>query len=220
VSGEEHKVTGYYLSDEHDLCVLTVAADLKDTAPLASSAPDVYSDAIITGHPALLPNIITRGHFGGRLIVEVMTGARKCTEEEKQDPKKGPFCELFGVIPVIKAYEAMVVSATIMPGSSGSAILNSSGRISGVAFAGSGTIGYALAVPYESVRNFLSKEMKTKQKEGKIRPWDNASRQEDDRFISRAKAEEIVRSTCERKMKEQKKEPICDSIMGVVNGKQ
>jgi hypothetical protein len=53
-----------------------------------------------------------------------------------------------------------LVTATISPGSSGSAVYNSDMELSGVVFAGSGDLGYAWTVPYEYVRGFLLKESK------------------------------------------------------------
>ena len=153
-NGREHAVTSYKMSKEHDLCLITVSSDLGISTALAHKAPSLYSAAAISGHPTLLPNIITRGHFSHHVMAEVMTGFRQCTAEDLNGPN-AILCALAGGIPLIQRYEAQVVSATIMPGSSGSAIFNDKGEISGLVFAGSGTIGYAMAVPYESVAHFL-----------------------------------------------------------------
>jgi hypothetical protein len=86
---------------------------------------------------------------------------RECTKDEAKHEDLGFICFFFGGLPQIRTYEAVLVTATIMPGSSGSAIYNSSKELSAVVFAGSGDIGYAFAVPYEYVRNFLNEEVKT-----------------------------------------------------------
>jgi len=52
-----------------------------------------------------------------------------------------------------------LVTATIMPGSSGSGVFNEDMELSGLAFAGSGDLGYAWTVPYEDMMYFLNKEL-------------------------------------------------------------
>lgn len=209
VNGEEHNVTGYYLSDEHDLCLVTVAADLKHSVSIAGSAPNLYEEATITGHPGLMPNIINKGEFGGRMIINIMTGLRRCTEKDLENPEKRFYCLMFGGLPVIKTYEAMSVSATIMPGSSGSAILNSNNELSGVVFAGNSRgLSYALAVPYEAVRNFLSREMKTKQK---LRPWEDESLNVSEESVSSGLLETIDK-VCRDPEHKEKVSKICSKI--------
>lgn len=154
--GQEHAVVGYLKSKDHDLCMISVAADLHVNTEIASRAPEYYSKAAISGHPALLPTVVTHGHFSGRKIISVVTGIKKCTDE---DLKANPLmCVFVGGIPQLKSYEAQLVTATIQGGSSGSAVFNEDGEIAGLVFAGSGTIGYAFIVPYESVYNFVTNE--------------------------------------------------------------
>lgn len=173
VSGEEHIVTGYVPDSEHDLCVLSVASDLKNSIKIAKSAPSLYAPATITGHPALMPNVITNGHFGGRQIISIMVGVRRCTEKDLKDPQMGPFCMFFGLAPIIRHFESQIVTATIMPGSSGSAVLNGDGELSGLVFAGNAQgLSYAYIVPFESVRNFLNNDARILTELGqKERPW-------------------------------------------------
>lgn len=158
--GSEHMVIRYYLSDVHDLCVVQVAADLKNTVKVRKDAPAVYEPALVTGHPALMPNIITNGHFGGKQIIPLMVGVRKCKESDFKNRESAPFCMFFGVVPVIKNYESQVLSATIMKGSSGSPVLDKEGKLAGVVFAGNADgLSYSYIVPAESVINFLNDEL-------------------------------------------------------------
>ncbi len=154
-------ITGLKRSKVHDLCLVTVAADLGLSTEVSSRAPDPHSGAAISGHPGLLPNIVTRGHFSQHKIIEVMTGIRKCTDEEIQGDL-GIFCIMMGGLPEIHRYDSVVVSATIKPGSSGSAVFNDEGQIAGLAFAGSGgnSPEYAYAVPLESIANFVLREQR------------------------------------------------------------
>lgn len=158
-SGHQYMVTAYKKSKLHDLCLVTVAANLDVDTKLASSAPDNYDYAMVSGHPSLLPTVVTYGHFSSHMIVQVLTEITPCKEE---DVKNEPLmCLFFGGIPKITTYEAQLVTATIQPGSSGSAVYNSSGELSALVFAGSGQLGYAMVVPYEFVAEFLVYEQYT-----------------------------------------------------------
>ncbi len=181
VSGEEHLVTGYITDVEHDLCALTVAADLKNSIAIADEAPKTYSEGTITGHPALMPNIITKGHFGGREIISLVVGIRKCKDSDMENPQLAPFCSFFGVVPIIRSYESQVVSATIMGGSSGSAVLNEQGELSGLVFAGNARgLSYAYIVPFEAVKNFTASAIGQVTMGMKDRPWLGEEEEETD----------------------------------------
>ena len=149
----------FQVSDVHDLCLITTSSNFHVNTVLADVAPEPYDDAIVSGHPHLLPNIITRGHFSQKEIVQVITGFRLCTIEDVTGGENAEYCQSLGFVPLIKSYEAQVVSATIMPGSSGSAVFNSNGEIAGLVFAGSGEFGYGMIVPYEYVSTFFDIEL-------------------------------------------------------------
>jgi len=157
--GNSHFVTAYRKSQKHDLCLITVTDDLKYSTRVADSPPEAYDEEQTVGHPHLLPTIITRGNFSGKVIIQVMTGARDCTPTELADPTLGFICQLVGQLPVVKSYESIVVSSLIQPGSSGSGIRDSNNEITAVVFAGSGNLGFGFAVPHEYVYNFLHYEV-------------------------------------------------------------
>lgn len=150
-------VSGFKVSKIHDLCLISVKNNLGINTEVASSAPDIYSSAAVAGHPALLPTIVTRGHFGDHEVITIVVGIRECKEEDLKSDL-GMICLFLGGIPIIKNYEAQVVSSTIMPGSSGSAVFNSRGEIAGMVFAGTNMLSYAHIVPQEYVRYFLEEE--------------------------------------------------------------
>lgn len=161
-----HRVSSYQHSRYHDLCLIKVKANLGINTKVASRHPrSYYEKAFISGHPSLLPNVVTSGHFSGNQIIQVMTGFKKCTAEDMSNPNLGLMCLLLGGIPIVKEYESTLVTATIMPGSSGSGVFNSDMELSGLAFAGSGSLGYAWTVPYEDVNYFLEVELQDKQDE-------------------------------------------------------
>lgn len=156
--GESHVVKAYNPDTLHDLCLVSVAAKLKSSATIAPKKPALYETATISGHPALLPNVVTTGHFSNNKVIQVFYGLDKCTDKDMEDSTKSLFCMFFGGIPIIKTYEATVVTALIMAGSSGSAVYNDRQELSGLAFAGAGQLSYAFTVPYEYMRTFLDKQ--------------------------------------------------------------
>ena len=160
----------YQVSQVHDLCLITINTNFKVNTVLASQEPVIYDESIVSGHPILYPNLVTKGHFSGKELITIMTGLRKCTEEEQKDPNISFLCMLLGGMPVVRTYEAQVISNTIQPGSSGSAVFNSQGEISGLVFAGSGNFGYGLIVPYPYLANFFDTELETLDK---VKPTDD-----------------------------------------------
>lgn len=157
--GEKHTISSFVVSDMHDLCLITVPAKLPGRVSIANSAPKMFEVATVSGHPALLPNVVTQGHFSGKKIIDVFTGLRECQKSDFENEEALVLCYFFGGMPQIRTYETILVTATIMPGSSGSAVYNSNKELSAVVFAGSDSIGYAFAVPYEYVRSFLNEEV-------------------------------------------------------------
>ena len=154
-----YRATGVFKDTEHDLCLIKVNGDLGVNTKIGD-APDSQkytTQATIVGHPHLFPTIQTSGHVSGTILVQIMTGMRECTAKDQENPDSSFFCALLGKMPVIKLYEATLVSATIMPGSSGSGVFDSANNLIGVVFAGSGELGYALTVPYAYIVQFLSK---------------------------------------------------------------
>lgn len=211
VNGEEHLVTGILSSLEHDLCMITVAVDLKKSVELSSKAPSLYEEATITGHPSLMPNVITKGHFGGREIIPVMTGTRECTEKDLKNPELAPMCHFFGVAPIITVYESQIVTATIMAGSSGSAVLNSSGELSGLVFAGNADgLSYAYIVPYEAVKNFVDMDLKNIN-ELKVRPWENADQESDETAYEDIYQE--IKNKCSSESKDKTIKKFCQEVI-------
>lgn len=196
---DSYAVSSFSQSEEHDLCVVAVSANLGISTKIATKAPSPYSNASISGHPRLLPNIVTRGHFSGKQIIEIMTGLRPCTEADLKGDL-GLFCLLLGGVPDIHRFEAQVVSATIQPGSSGSAVFNDRGEVAGLVFAGSGELGYAHIVPFEAIVNFLYRELPTLKKQFPDSSLD----------LSNASSEKRLREVCASEKIDARMKPICE----------
>jgi len=132
----------------HDLCLVKVHANFGINTKVLRSPVGRHTPAFISGHPGLLPHVLTTGHFSSKMIINLMVGVRECEEGER--------CGFFGNVPVIQSFEARLVTGTILPGSSGSGVFNAEGKISGLVFAGRGRgLGYAFIVPHEYVVDFV-----------------------------------------------------------------
>lgn len=135
----------------HDLCLIRVSENLGVNIKIANVAPDLYERSLISGHPGLLPHVLTEGNFSGQEIIEVLMGFEKCTDRDQD-----AMCAFYGVKTILKKFEAQLVTGTILPGSSGSAVFNSDGEVAGVVFAGrSRELSYAYIIPHSFVLNFL-----------------------------------------------------------------
>lgn len=156
VNGDSHLVDQYLEDTHHDLCLIRVAANLKGHTKLAAFPPEMYETAIVSGHPNLLPNVITSGHFSGKKIIQIMVGSKPC-DPATVEGDDAIICAFFGRLPIIETYESILVTATIMAGSSGSGVYNSKGELSGVIFAGKGDLSYGFTVPHEYVSNFVNR---------------------------------------------------------------
>lgn len=161
--GRTYSIDSYKKYPIHDLCMITVMYSFNITTQIAHKRPDYFSSASISGHPGLMPPVLTKGYFSGRERIFLVVGYRKCT-------KKDDFilC-LFnnGYVPVLEDFDAQLVTATILPGSSGSGVWNEDGELSGLVFAGrGGGLMYAYIVPYEYLVDFLETE--------KNIPWQKA----------------------------------------------
>lgn len=154
----DSQATSVIESRRSDLCLISIGQQIEHVVNVAEQAPNFYEPAVVSGHPALMPNVISTGHFSGRQVIQVMIGIRPCNEEDKRS-SLGLACIIFGGIPVVKNFESILVTATIMPGSSGSGVYNSKEELSGLVFAGSQGFGYGWIVPYDQVLNFLYNEV-------------------------------------------------------------
>lgn len=160
--GKSHAVAEYRQSLIHDLCLVLVPGNLHVNTKIALNPPADYEPAIVSGHPSLYPTIITRGHFSKKKIIDVMVGTKPCTKTDMDGPD-ALLCVFAGGIPVIKSFLSQVISATIKPGSSGSAVYNDRGELSGLVFAGEQGLAYGFIVPYDFIRYFLFTELSTLQ---------------------------------------------------------
>lgn len=159
--GNRYLVDSYKKYSKHDLCLVKIQKSLGVNTKVSDMPPTDFEDALISGHPALLPHVLTRGDFSGKQIIQLMVGLKECTKEDARGPY-GMYCFFMGGMPVLESFESQLVTGTILPGSSGSGVFNAKGEISGLVFAGNGNgLGYAFIVPHEYLVDFLSTESLT-----------------------------------------------------------
>jgi S1-C subfamily serine protease len=152
-NGSKYPVDSYQVYTKHDLCLIEVETDLGVNTKVADRAPKDYDNSIVVGHPSLLPTMITVGHFSQSRIISLVVGMSPCDGKENDDDAL--MCFLMGGKPITKIYEAQATSSLIMPGSSGSAVYNTKGELSGLIFAGSQGLSYGFLVPWAYVNDFL-----------------------------------------------------------------
>lgn len=155
----QHIVSSLIPYSKHDLCVVFVQENLHAETKLSDKAPEILEEVAVWGFPALRPTTVSKGHISDDRIINVLAGFRKCTPEEENSSNLGLLCALMGGMPMIKVYQATLVTALIEGGSSGSAVRNSKNELIGVVFAGSGRgLSHAFTVPYNYVVDFLHGE--------------------------------------------------------------
>ncbi len=136
----------------HDLCMVLVRKNLKINTYISKMPPTLFTKSYTSGHPALLPHVLTQGHFSEHQIIRVMVGFRPCTSKERMN---NPLPCMFGGKPITKVYESQLSTGTILPGSSGSAVFNEKGKIAGLVFASkSSELSYAYLVPHSFLLDF------------------------------------------------------------------
>lgn len=159
-TNESYKIVKYKASMEHDICIVNISADLEVNMRLAKVNIEPTNNIYISGHPQLLPTVVSMGLSSSQLQISVIEGFDPCTEKQEEDPM---LCIFMGGTPRIVVREALLTTALISPGSSGSGVFNSKGEIVGLAFAGSGDLSYSFVVPVSYIHNFI--------KQIKHTPW-------------------------------------------------
>lgn len=152
-NGRAYPVESFRVYKKHDLCLITVFKNLGINIKLAKRPPVIYSGSVVVGHPALMPTMITSGHFSQWQAIQLVVDMKAC--DGKEENEEALMCMFVGAKPVVKEFQAQATSSLIMPGSSGSAVFNESGELSGLIFAGSEGLSYGYLVPWEYVNDFL-----------------------------------------------------------------
>ena len=141
-----------------DLCLVEPMPS-STISELAEKNPTPASSLKAIGHPKLLPLTITNGLMIGYKEVKVFLGLDPqpgTCDEPKHEKTQVPVF-IFTVPACVLKVNAIATTIPILPGSSGSPILNSNGEIAGIAFAGDSDSNWAWVIPVSDIKKFIEK---------------------------------------------------------------
>lgn len=130
-AGNKYDVTHYKKFPTHDLCLVRIKTGLSINTVISDVIYKRSITTYVSGHPNLLPHIVTKGHMSDRIDIKLVVGVKKCKEGDNDIR-----CAWFGGKPVVKTFDSQLISNLIKPGNSGSAVFNGKGEIVGVVYAG------------------------------------------------------------------------------------
>lgn len=143
-------------SDFTDLCVVEAMPGASGLS--LGSGPNPGDVVAVVGHPKLMPLTMSRGEIIGEAQVIVMdhiiqNNDDKCDKPKNAKEKVQIFIFEFEVCVIkIKAYLSNV---TILPGNSGSPVVNFFGNVIGVAFAGDSDSNWGSFVTLPDIKKVL-----------------------------------------------------------------
>ncbi len=145
-------------SDFSDLCLVEALPNYKDYISIGSE-PNPGQIVAVVGHPALMPTTMTRGEIIGLDTVNVFDHIMNpLDKKDKCDLPKNKIIEvetIFGDLKVCAiSIEANLSSVPIMPGNSGSPVVDFYGRLVGLVFAGN-RAGWGVFITLKDVNKFL-----------------------------------------------------------------
>jgi len=169
---EDGNVFVYYWGDEYRLKVVKkyptndlCAIEAPKSAGLAVNIANNFKEgeaAYAIGHPLLEPLTVTLGELSGPVSISVLIGKNvkpeECTGETYRFiDLSGTLMGIFGVDNVcVRDLEAEASTVSILPGNSGSAVVNTFGSVIGVAFAANEAGTRSYIVPLSDLKDFLN----------------------------------------------------------------
>lgn len=140
-----------------DLCLIEPMPGVKGLK-LGSSTPEGTEVSVI-GHPKLMPLTRSKGELIGMKIVDIISHIIAGPEDKCEDPKyrKDRMQYLFWEVDVcILSVPAYLSNIVILPGNSGSPLVNDWGQLIGLAFAADNDVHWGLFIPLEEIQKFIA----------------------------------------------------------------
>lgn len=146
-------------SDITDLCLIEALPDYKGYLTVGSES-ELGDIVYPIGHPALMPTTMSQGEVIGFNEISVLTGiilsqedADKCSAPKNKIEKAETF---LGTLEFCTIHiKAGMTNSQILPGSSGSPVVNYWGHLTGVIFAGNAA-NWGFYVTLKDVKEFLT----------------------------------------------------------------
>lgn len=141
-----------------DLCLIEALPSYHGIISMGSES-DAGDKVAAVGHPNLMPTTMTEGEVIGFGEIQVLDHVLNDLNDDScnsEKNKKITVKTIFGPIDIcVIAIKAGFSTTLILPGSSGSPVLNSWGNLTGVIFAGNQE-GWSFYVTLADVKKFLS----------------------------------------------------------------
>lgn len=145
--GKVSKLQYIQVHDQADLCILSPVAGLNGL--FISNVKHLRNgqEAHVVGHPFLWGLAMTTGEVLSRELVDIAVYRDPDTKECNHGKAYYGFC--------MAAYWAYATTIKAAPGNSGSPVVDNSGKLIGVLFAGN-DLGYSFIVPVEFLKELIS----------------------------------------------------------------
>lgn len=142
----------------NDLCAIEPIPGERAGMSIASYV-ELHQRVYVTGHPLLEPLSVTEGEISSLIKIQISVKTNPKPEECSGPtytivPADNPFAILAGIDTIcVRTLRSFSMTNQILPGNSGSPVINFFGNVVAVVFAGNGTRAYA--VPLDDIKAFI-----------------------------------------------------------------
>lgn len=145
-------------SDFTDLCLVEAMPGYNGLS--LGSEPSIGDINAIIGHPRLMPTTVSRGELIGTAEMDVFDHEMTDNVDDKCDLPKNKIIELssfFGLVKICVIHiNAYITNIVILPGNSGSPMINKYGNLVGLAFASDGEAHWGSVITLNDIKEFIS----------------------------------------------------------------